>query len=383
MTRGSRRATEGAVATAMVWLLSVVVTSGQAGPAPQPLMAEAVFKNVQVLKGISVNEFMGTMGIFSAALGMSCEDCHAADDSKWENYAVDTSPRKVTARRMVQMMAGINKAYFGGRQVVTCFSCHRGSDRPKVTPNLLTLYSALIPDDPSDTIEQARDAPPADQILDKYIQAIGGAQRLAALTSFVATGTSVGYGPEGEKRPFEMFATAPRQRTTIIRTASGDSTTTYDGRNAWVSAPHRPVPVVALTGQDVAGARLDAELAFPAGIKQALTNWRVGVATTIDDREVQVVQGTSTEGAIATLYFDTESGLLVRQVRYSDSPVGRIPTLIDYADYRDVSGVKMPFRWTLTWLDGKDTVELSGVQPNVTIAPARFARPPAPVAPAR
>jgi hypothetical protein len=366
---------------ASVWLVSVVVVAGQTGPAQPPLMAEAVFKNVQVLKGISVNEFMGTMGVFSAALGMSCEDCHAADDSKWENYAADTSPKKVMARRMVQMMAGINKAYFGGRQVVTCVSCHRGSDRPKVTPNLLTLYGAPPPDDPSDVFEQARNAPPAEQVLAKYIQALGGAQRLAALTSVVARGTSVGYGPEGEKRPFEMYARASGQRTTITHTASGDSTTTYDGRNGWIAAPHRPVAVLALTGQDLAGARLDAVLAFPAGLAQALTRWRVGFPATIDDRDMQVVQGTSADGVIATLYFDAESGLLVRQVRFSDSPVGRIPTLIDYGDYRDVAGVKMPFRWTLTWLDGKDTVELSAVQPNIAIDQVRFARPPAPVAP--
>jgi hypothetical protein len=282
---------------------------------------------------------------------------------------------------MVQMMAGINKAYFGGRQVVTCFSCHRGADRPKVTPNLLTLYGPPPADDPSDTIEQARNAPTADQVLDKYIQAVGGAQRVATITSFVAKGTSVGYGPEGEKRPVEIFARAPGQRTTIIHTASGDSTTTYDGAAGWVSAPHRPVPVLALTGQDLAGARLDAVLSFPAGIKQALTKWRVGFPATIDDRDVQVVQGTSAEGATATLFFDDESGLLVRQIRYTDSPVGRIPTLIEYSDYRDVSGVKMPFRWTLTWLDGRETFELSGIQANVPIDAARFARPAAPVAP--
>jgi photosynthetic reaction center cytochrome c subunit len=384
MGLGSTRTFVGVTVTASVCLLWVALASGQgAAPTQKPLMSEAVFKNVQVLKGISVGEFMGTMGVFSAALGMSCEDCHAADDSSWENYAIDTSPKKQTARRMVQMMAGINKAYFGGRQAVTCFSCHRGADRPKVTPNLLTLYSVPPLDDPSDAIEQARDAPPADQILDKYIQAVGGAKNLAALTSFVATGTSVGYGPESDQRPVEIFAKAPGQRTTIIHTASGDSTTTYDGRGGWIAAPHRPVPVLALSGQDLAGARLDASLSFPIGIKQALTKWRVGSMTAIDDRDVQVVQGTSTEGAVATLYFDAESGLLVRQLRYVDSPVGRIPTLIDYADYRDVSGVKMPFRWILTWLDGKETFELSGVKPNVSIDAARFGRPATPVAPKR
>ncbi len=134
-------------------------------------MAEEVFKNVRVLKGISVDEFMGAMGIFSAALGMSCEDCHLASDTKWENYALDTSPRKITARRMIQMMAAINQGSFGGRQVVTCYTCHRGSDRPKVTPSLAAIYSAPPPEEPPDIITQAPGAPSVDQVFDKYLQA--------------------------------------------------------------------------------------------------------------------------------------------------------------------------------------------------------------------
>jgi outer membrane lipoprotein-sorting protein len=345
----------------------------QVAPAQRPQMAEEVFKNVQVLKGIPVDEFMSTMGIFSAALGMSCEDCHAANDAKWENYALDSSPKKRTARRMIMMMSAINKDNFGGRQMVTCYSCHRGGDHPKVTPNLTTLYN--MPDEPDDIIVQAPGTPSADQVLDKYIQALGGAQRLGNLTSFVARGTSVGYGPEGNKRPVEIFAKAPGQRTTIIHTDNGDSTTAFDGRAGWIAAPLRPVPVLALSGSALEGTKLEAELSFPVRIKQVLSNWRVGLPATINDRDVQVVQGTAAGGSIATLYFDAESGLLVRLLRYSNSAVGRTPTQIDYSDYRDVSGIKMPFRWTVTWLDGKENVELSEVQPNVPIDASKFAKP--------
>jgi photosynthetic reaction center cytochrome c subunit len=338
-------------------------------------MAEEVFKNIQVLKGIPVDEFMRTMGVFSAALGMSCEDCHAANDSKWENFALDTSPRKLRARGMIQMMSAINKSYFGGRQVVTCYSCHRGSDHPKVTASLANLYGAGPPEEPDDVIAQAPGQPPADQILDKYIQAIGGAQRLASLTSFIAKGTNSGYGPESGKRPVEVYAKAPDQKATIIHTDNGDSTTVYDGRAGWIAAPLRPVSVLALTGTDLAGARLDAEMSFPGRLKQALGRWRVGFPVTVGDRDLQVVQGTSAAGVIATLYFDPESGLLVRMVRYSNSVVGRTPTQIDYADYRDVAGVKMPFHFTVTWLDGRETFELSEIQPNVPIDAAKFAKP--------
>jgi photosynthetic reaction center cytochrome c subunit len=373
MRSGSRRTFLGAAGMTVVWLLGAALAGGQAGPGQKPQMAEEVFKNVQVLKGIPVNEFMGTMGVFSAALGMSCEDCHSASDRNWEQYALDNT-RKRTARRMVLMMAEINRANFGGRQVVTCYTCHRSSDRPTVTPDLSTLYSGRLAENP-DILAQAPGAPAADQVLDKYVQALGGPQRLASLTSLVAKGTSSGYGPEGEKRPVEVFVKSPAQRTAIIHTLDGDSTTTYDGRGGWIAAPHRPVPVLPLTGQELDAARLDAELAIPARIKDALTKWRVGPPATINDRDVQVVQGTSAGGVTATLYFDKESGLLVRQVRYVDSPVGRMPTHVDYADYRDVAGVKIPFRLNLVWLDGQEAIQLTDVQPNVPIDAARFGKP--------
>jgi photosynthetic reaction center cytochrome c subunit len=359
--------------------VAAAVARGQS-PAQRSPMAEDVFKNVQVLRGIPVNDFMGTMGIFSAALGMSCEDCHRSGDSSWADYAAE-SPRKQMARRMIEMMAAINKTHFGGRQAVTCFSCHRGGDRPTLTPNLATLYETPLSDTPRDIIEQAPAGPMADVVLDKYIEAVGGAGRAAGLIGYTATGTSVGYGPDGDRRPLEIFASAPDRRATIVRTPSGNSTTTFDGRSGWIAAPHRPVPVLELAGADLDGLRLDAELAFAARIKQVLGRWRVGAPSTIDGRDVQVVQGTSAAGLTATLFFDDESGLLVRQVRFIESPVGRIPTQIDYADYREVSGIKLPFRWTVTWLDGRDTIELTDVRVNVAIDEARFGRPAAPAPP--
>ena len=341
--------------------------------AQRPPMAEDVFKNVLVLKGIPVDEFMNTMGVFSAALGMSCEDCHASNDANWANYALDTSPRKRVARRMAQMVATINKDNFNGRHMVTCWTCHRGSNSPKITPNLDTLYTMMA--DPDDLVTQGKNVPSADEIFDKYIQAIGGAERVGRLTSFVEKGTSVGYGPEGTPRPVEIYAKAPGQRTTIIHTSNGDNITAFDGRTGWMAVPLKPVPVMQLSGTILEGVKLDAELSFPARIKQLLTKWRVGFSTTINDRDVQVVQGTGAGGALATLYFDSETGLLVRFLRYSESVVGRTPTQIDYSDYRDVGGIKMPFKWTVGWLDGKENFEITDIQTNIAIDSAKFEKP--------
>jgi hypothetical protein len=358
--------------TAVVWLAGIVCAGGQAA-AEKPPLAEDVFRNIRVLRGLPVDEFMGTMGVFSAALGMSCEDCHSSSDASWENYALD-KPKKVTARRMVQMMMAINQSSFGGRQAVTCYSCHRGSARPKVTPSLAALYAASTLDEQEDVIRPATSGPTAEQILDKYIQASGGAQRLAGITSVVAKGTSAGYGPEGT-RPIDIVARAPRQRTTIIHTLDGDNTTVFDGQSGWIAAPHRPVAVLGLTGSELDGVRLEAELSFPGQIKDTLGQWRAGAPTEIDDKPVQVVQGSRGNGTLATFYFDSKTGLLTRLVRYASSRVGRLPTQVDYDDYRDVSGVKVPFKFTITWLDGLEKVELTDVQLNVPVDAARFGKP--------
>jgi hypothetical protein len=279
---------------------------------------------------------------------------------------------------MIEMVATINRTSFGGVQRVTCWTCHHGRDVPASTIALDTLYE--IPNmEKEDLVTPEQGQPSATQILDKYIQALGGAQRLAGLTSFVTTGVSVGYAGLGGNGDFSIYAKAPNQRTTLIRFKDhperGESTWAFNGPTGWIKTPRGLVGEYELTGGELDGARLEAQMAFPGQIKQVLENWRVGSKQSIGDRDYQVVQGTGPRNFLATLYFDPQTGLLARMIRYSPSPVGRMPTQIDYADYRDVSGVKVPFRWKVTWLDGVESVELTDVQPNVPIDAAKFAKP--------
>ena len=375
MRGGSMRIAWGAAA--LGWLVAVALVSGQTAPparVPSDVLAENVFKNVTTLRGISVDEFMSTMGVFSAALGFSCEDCHTGGSNNWARYAEDVSPRKNTARRMVGMMAEINKQHFGGRQVVTCFSCHRGANRPKVTPSLVLLYGTPPPDELDVLLPPAPPGTPtAAQILDTYLQAIGGA-RATSLTSIVGKGTYSGYGPEGFPRPVEIYAKAPSQKAIVVRDpTSGDNATVFDGKTGWISAPFKPIDVMELHGAEIDSARAEAELSFPANVKQTLTNMRSSTDF-LNDRSVLAVQGNK-GAALVTMYFDAETGLLTRLVRSTPSVVGRLPIQIDYADYRDVAGLKLPFKWTTTWLDGRSNFELTDVQVNVAIDAARFARP--------
>ena len=382
----SRWTTVCGAALVMVWALVSVSVSGQARPAaqaaaPRVQLSEEAFKNVTVLKGIPVREFMNTMGFFSASLAFNCTDCHGgASASDWANYALDT-PLKNRARQMIRMVNAINEANFGGRPFVTCYTCHRGSQKPKVIPSLAVQYGEPPPDDPdeAEAVPGTRVTATADQILDKYLQAIGGAQALAKLTSFTAKGTYEGFDSDFAKVPVDIYAKAPNQRAIVAHMVSGDSSTVYDGREAWHAAPRdlSPLPMIPLVAADLTGARVDAQLTFPAGIKQFLTGWRADFPpVTIDDKPVFVVQGT-TDRVPVKLYFDRASGLLVRQTRYAPTAVGTVPLHVTYSNYRDVPGVgvKMPFTIQMTWVDGQYTVNLESVQPNAPIDAARFAKP--------
>jgi photosynthetic reaction center cytochrome c subunit len=355
---------------------------GAQGSAEKAPVSDVVFKNVQVMKGIPVDQFMATMGFFSASLGMSCEDCHMADDRDWSGFAVD-NPRKQTTRRMIRMVQKINSDNFGGRQMVTCWSCHRGADAPRTVPDFAVQYGPLQSPDPHAPVTRSVNAAEPDDVFRAYLQAVGGAGPAAAVTSIAARGTNVGYGPEAaNQRDTEIYAQAsPLQRSVVVHTSNGNSTTTFAGTRAWYAAPLRPVDVLLLDGQELAAARVDAMLQFPALVARIADRWRGGAPTSVDNVDVNVVQGTTTDGVLVTLYFDQATGLLTRSIRYTDSPVGKIPVQADYSDHRAVGGVKLPFGFTTTGLNGRDTFALTDVRINVPIDGAVFARPPAATAP--
>lgn len=359
---------------------TVALSGSQAAPpaaAARGPMAEQVFKNIQVLKGIPVDEFMATMGFFATSTGLNCTDCHVEESGgSWARYADDNALKQQT-RRMVVMMRTINQANFGGRQVVTCYTCHRGFTKPTVQPSINTLYGSPVIDEPGDPIEQFPGQPAPDQVLDKYLAALGGAQRLAAFTSFTAKGTYMGFD-DADTSPMEILARATGERSTIVHTLLGDNTTTVTPTAAWIAAPptEKPVALMDITGQELDGVKFDASIFFPGRIKQSLTKLRTGVPQVLeDDREVIQVQGNTPSGGTVTLLFDSSTGLLARLVRYNESPVGRIVTRIDYREYRDVAGVKMPSKWTVSWLSGRSQFELTDIQPNAQIPAGRFVKP--------
>jgi hypothetical protein len=369
------------VAASFVWIPSASAQATAAGADQKPLMAEDVFKNVQLLRGIPVKEFLGTMGFFSAATGMNCVDCHTAQGEGLDAYAVDT-PLKQTARKMMVMVNALNAANFDGQRRVTCYTCHRASEHPEAIPSLADQYST--PEDDPNRVEiipdpklRPADQPTADQVLDKFTAALGGAAPLGRVTSLVAKGTYEGYDTLHEQVAVDVYANSPNQMSTVVHTQHGDSVYTYDGTHGWLAAADKLMRVLPLVNGDLQGAKLDAALFFPARLKQDF-KWRTGFpSTTIDDEPVQVIQDLAGGDLGAKLYFDTKTGLLLRLVRYTQTAVGVIPAQVDYSDYRMVpgTGIKIPYKRVVTWTDDRQTYILTNVQTNSRIDAARFAMP--------
>lgn len=345
--------------------------------AGKPVMSDQFFKNVQVLKGIPVDEFLGTMGFIAASLSVNCTECHVRGErGTMIDYSVD-SPKKQKARQMMLMVKSLNQTNFGGAHRVTCWTCHRSDTQPPETPSLAVQNTEVAEKDPND-IEVLPDpipgAPTADQILDKYVQAVGGTEKLATITSIAAKGTYSGFDTDLGKVPAEVYAKSPGMSTTIVhRSEKAQNITTYDGRGGWIAMTNTLLPVRALSTGELDNARLDAEMFFPAAIKNYLHDWRTGFApTSVDNHPVQVVQATAPGGTRVKLFFDTKSGLLVRVARFADTPLGFNPSEVDYSDYRDVAGVKVPFHWTLTWTDGRSDFDMTDLQVNVPVDAAKF-----------
>jgi hypothetical protein len=322
--------------------------------------AEQAFRNIQVLKGIPADQIIPSMQFMSNSLGVECAFCH--DETAFEK---DGNEAKATARTMIRMQMAINKDHFDGHPQITCYSCHRGAHEPVGVP--------IITDEERKHTEAKTGTalPTADQILDKYIQASGGTDALKKITSRSSKG-AINFGERNV--PLEVFAKAPGQRLSIMHTPNGDSITAYDGHSGWLGNPGGNPPRD-MTAAEAEAAQFDADFYLPLDLKKMFDQFRVRAADKIGDHEVILVIGMKQGRPPLRLFFDQQSGLLVRSVRYAETPLGRNPTQLDYADYREQNGIKLPFRWTLARPLGRFTIQIDQMQQNVPIDDARFAKP--------
>ena len=356
--------------------LEGVLVSAQTGPTKpatsKAKMTEEAYKNVQVLKGIPADQLVPAMQFITSSLGVECSFCHV--EGAFEKD--DKKPKQV-ARKMMQMMFATNQENFEGHLEVTCYSCHRGSPHPLATPIIAEAGMQAVPEDALDEHGPAPpEVPHAEQIFARYVDALGGASAIGKLSTRVEKGT---IKLSGRQFPIDIFSKVPGKRLSVIHLPNGDSITAYDGTSGWTSAPDRPVRDI--PAPEVASARLDVDLQLPIRFKQLLGDLSTGKPEKIGDHDVYVVSGLTAGEPTVKFYFDERSGLLLRMLRYVNSPLGRNPTQIDYADYRDQGGVKMPFQRTIARPGAHFTIQIEEAHDNVPVDDAKFARPAAELSP--
>ncbi|HET7891104.1 MAG TPA: c-type cytochrome [Candidatus Sulfotelmatobacter sp.] len=340
-----------------------------ATPSPGARKAEEQFKNIQVLKGVPAEEIFPTMQFITASLGVECEFCHVKNA-----FEKDDKKNKQTARKMMEMMFAINKDNFENHRSVTCYSCHRGTTTPQAIPAVMTEEAK--PDNPkqatgaSTPAKSENSGPSADQLLDRYVQAVGGAAAVDKVNSRIMTGT-IDFG--GTSLPIDIYAKEPEQRISFTHMPEGDNVTAFNGKEGWLGTPGHPLRE--MHGSDLDGASIDADLHLPTHLKTMFTELRTEGSEKIGDHNAYVVVGRREPKPPIRLYFDEQSGLLLRLLRFGETALGWMPTQIDYTDYRDTNGVRIPYRWTLARPSGRFTIQVNNVKQNVPVDDAKFIKP--------
>jgi photosynthetic reaction center cytochrome c subunit len=363
---------------AVLVLCGFAVSGGRAQSGPVApggeKRAEEQFKNIQVLKGVPADQIFPTMQFITASLGVECDFCHVQGA-----FEKDDKKPKAKARKMMEMMFAINKDNFEGHREVTCYSCHHGNSSPLAIPLVMAEEPKEAMSGPKKPGEiNAADGRSGVQLLDKFVQASGGAAAIDKVTSRVMKGT-IDFG--GKSLAIDIYSKDPGKRISFTHMPEGDSVTAFDGHEGWLGAPGRPLRE--MHGGDLEGAAMDADLHLATHLKAMLGDVKVQGTEKVGDREAYVVAGQREGKTPIQLYFDEQTGLLVRMVRFGETALGRLPVQIDYADYRDADGVKIPYRWTLARPSGRFTIQVSEVKDNIPVEDAKFAKPPAPKGPAK
>ena len=287
-------------------------------------------KNVQVLKELTPGQLIRAMQFISASLGVTCDFCHVRDANGELDAANDAKDEKKTARQMMHLVIDTNEKFFEGKTEVSCETCHRGSPGPVSIPALPVSLPPRVAEQP-----KPAPLPPRDDVVAKYAKALGNVDQ-KALANVELKGTRDTAQGSGQ---FDIVIGPGRKYRATGTTAQGETINVVNGENGWVhdAKGTRPMPPNQLdTFLGVAEAY---GMTLPADIP---ADARVAGTTKVEDRDAYVM-AVRTDKVRERLFFDAGTGLLVRRIRYTPTPIGNVPQQTDYSDYRDVNGMKVPF----------------------------------------
>jgi len=363
----------------IVALLVLAVTisprrlGGQSSVAPNGVdkPVEQVFHNIQVFRGLPQSELLPVMHFMRASLGVRCDHCHVAEN---EMYWKDEKPAKATARQMIRMVDEINNKNFGGQPVVTCNSCHRGNAIPLGIPS---VDQAAF-----ENTTQGGEAQPAlpsiETILNNYSVSTGDAAVAGVQSRLIRLSVSRPRLVDPQQIPLsvEIYEKAPDKVLVVARLGQQTARGAWDGSRSWMEVGDKTRDSTVAEQ-----ARLRSLLSiYPLGhFKDQYQSLKVVGKEEIGDRvPTFVVEGLTNDNRRQKLYFDVKTGLLVRRIAYTRTRLGDDPEQVDFADYRDAGGVKIPFRVTTSYLDNNhlnSTRVISTVENNLALDDARFATP--------
>jgi len=366
----------------VVWLLEMSFASGQQAATPQAApAAPAAPRNLQVLTDLADKpriELISAMQFMSGSLSVSCNHCHVSQSGPYDS---DANATKNVARDMIRMTRSINDTRFGGRQVVTCNTCHQGKVRPAVTPDPwykspdeIAAYRATMQPAPS----AAGTAPPAPAVpsraavvlptVDEVFAAYRTAVAASPVTSIQISGVNA-LALGGQSAPFELEALLPDRA--IVTTQNGTIRTIINGNRAWRVTPQGATE---LPAAQVDTLRTTVSSLVPIKFETASVPRTVSGVETVAGRRYYVVES-HPPGRIDKLYVDVETRLPLKIRSEFPTVLGTRVEERAFEDYRTVNGITLAYRVTSHYMEDQSLFQMSEVHPNIELDPARFEPP--------
>jgi hypothetical protein len=350
-------------------------SSNEKAVAPSGPTVEQGNKNIKVLTGMPEYQLIPTMKFFTVSLGVSCTYCHVmGKDGKMET-AADDKETKRTAREMIKMVLQTNATAFHNEAMISCYTCHRGQPVPQRFSSFPVALKTMppAPAGPDPTATATPPLPTADEILAKYAAAIGGQTSIARIKSAVIKGTvenasgSTGTFEANQVAPGKAYDTATTQRGTLVRIVNEPK--------GWEKSVYG---VNELSGQQLEDVKLSLALFGNLKLKEQFSKFEVEGKEKIYNRDVYILDATRADQKREHLYFDVETGLLLRRVSDTTTMIGVIPAQIDFEDYRAVDEVKLPATVRFSTIDTQNptsTRKIDKVEFNVPVDDSLFTKP--------
>jgi Photosynthetic reaction centre cytochrome C subunit len=316
------------------------------------------FKSIKVLNDMPADQMGKVMNQMSSSLGVNCAFCHASNDGDYEKEGFE---HKDTAREMVTMTFELNKKYFNGRPEINCNSCHNGKSHPQAVFPLVAAKPA------EERPKQPEKKPTIEEVLAKYETALGGKVKLDKVTSrYIKAQRIEADGKTIESEELWQKGDKLLIQTTYQSKQYGDYILkeSFDGTNAVKFGNGSKIE---LKADEIENIKRDAQVFANPNLKAVYAKIEFRFLDKIDGKDVYIFQATTADNKRERLVFDATTGLLIRRSSATQTVFGNFVYQVDYQDYKDFGGVKLPttikfavpnIYWTRKILDVKNNVSV-------------------------